>query len=524
MDNLGVAMNDTTLQAYALEKGISKSTTEMTNQEKIGLAMKMFMEKTAYAAGNYAKENETLAGSLGTAKAALTNFLDGSGDVDSLVSAFTNAADVIVKNVSEIAPRLISGLIEIVNQLVPMIPPLLGELLPVVIQGASDLIGGVVAVLPQLLTLITTVLIPQLLTALVEVFNVLVSALPSLIQQILSALPSLLLQLVDGFVTLVVMLCQMLPQIIQPIIDNLPMILTAIVEGLASNLPILIEGLIQLIIALALMLPDLMLTILDLIPQLLTMVCDALAKSLPILYEGLLQMAKKLIPKLISYYKDLPKKFLEIFKAIFNGIVNIFSNVGAWFGEKFGIAKDEAVKPFNKIGAWFGEKFNEAKEKILKPFNEARDKIKEIADKIKGFFKGDIEMPKIKKPSFSIDPKGWKIGDLLEGVIPKLSIKWNAKGAIMKQPTLFGYNPSTGSLQGGGEAGDEAIAPIDTLQGYVASAVASQNAVLVDILTKILGAIVQMDDNMGGNLRDALDGMSFGVNNREFARLVKGVV
>ena len=67
MDNLGVAMNDTTLQAYALSKGIDKSTQDMTNQEKIGLAMEMFMEKTAYAAGNYAKENETLAGSLGTA-------------------------------------------------------------------------------------------------------------------------------------------------------------------------------------------------------------------------------------------------------------------------------------------------------------------------------------------------------------------------------------------------------------------------------------------------------------------------
>ena len=44
MDNLGVAMNDTTLNAYAAAKGINKTTQEMTNQEKIGLAMEMFME------------------------------------------------------------------------------------------------------------------------------------------------------------------------------------------------------------------------------------------------------------------------------------------------------------------------------------------------------------------------------------------------------------------------------------------------------------------------------------------------
>ena len=46
----------------------------------------------------------------------------------------------------------------------------------------------------------------------------------------------------------------------------------------------------------------------------------------------------------------------------------------------------------------------------------------------------------------------------------------------MKEPTLFGYNPATGTFQGGGEAGDEAIAPISTLQQYVSQAVASQNS------------------------------------------------
>ena len=113
MDNLGVAMNATTIEAYALSKGIETSYKEMTNQEKIGLAMEMFLEKTAYATGNYAKENETLAGSLSTAKAALTNFLDGSGDVDSLVTSFTSAANVIIDNLLEITPRLVTGVTDL---------------------------------------------------------------------------------------------------------------------------------------------------------------------------------------------------------------------------------------------------------------------------------------------------------------------------------------------------------------------------------------------------------------------------
>lgn len=88
MDNLGVAMNDTTLEAYRLDKGIGKAVSAMTTAEKVGLAMDMFMERTAYAAGNYAKENETAAGSLQTLKAAWSNFLGGVDGVD-----FTTVSD-----------------------------------------------------------------------------------------------------------------------------------------------------------------------------------------------------------------------------------------------------------------------------------------------------------------------------------------------------------------------------------------------------------------------------------------------
>jgi hypothetical protein len=70
MDNLGVAMNDTTLQAYAQEKGLGKLE---TTQQKVSAAMQMFLDKTEYAAGNYARENDTFSGSLTTAKAQLEN-------------------------------------------------------------------------------------------------------------------------------------------------------------------------------------------------------------------------------------------------------------------------------------------------------------------------------------------------------------------------------------------------------------------------------------------------------------------
>lgn len=99
MDNLGVAMNDTTLEAYRLEKGLDKAVGTMTTAEKVGLAMDMFMERTAYAAGNYAKENNTVAGSLQTLKGAWSNFLGGVGKLEDVEkSAFSyirNAAKTL---------------------------------------------------------------------------------------------------------------------------------------------------------------------------------------------------------------------------------------------------------------------------------------------------------------------------------------------------------------------------------------------------------------------------------------------
>ena len=164
------------------------------------------------------------------------------------------------------------------------------------------------------------------------------------------------------------------------------------------------------------------------------------------------------------------------FSAKWNDVKGAFSNVGSWFSTKFTEGKDNAVNAFNGIKARFTSiknnvvsAFSDIKTKLAEPFNKARDTIKGVADKIKGFFKGNIEMPKIKLPHFGISPSGWKIGDLLKGSIPKLKIDWYADGGILTKPTVFGVNGN--SLMAGGEAGHEAILPIDRLQGYIANVI-----------------------------------------------------
>lgn len=435
MDNLGVAMNDTTLQAYALSKGISKSTLEMTNQEKISLAMQMFLEKTSYAAGNYAKENETLAGSLGTAKAALTNFLDGSGDVDQLVTAFSGAANVIAKNVNELLPRLVTGLTGVVNGIIPLLPPLIESLLPGVIQGAVKLLNGLVGAMPQIISVLMDAL-PDIISGVQQIFYAIVDALPELMEYICSALPTLIPQLINAIGNMVSFLAGNLIQIIRPIIDNLPEIITSIVDALMENLPGLINGCIRLIIGIVQALPQIILALIEALPTIIVSIVNGLFKALPILINGIHSMNQ------------------QVQNSIWNTLAGIVKMIGNWVGN-----------------IW--------------------DKIKGIGEKFKNAFKFNIELPKIKLPHFSIKPSGWKIGDLLKGSIPKLGIEWYAKGAVLNKPSIFSYNPATGNAMGGGEAGPEALAPISTLQQYVREAVADANNGISYYLQKILDILAE---------------------------------
>lgn len=77
----------------------------------------------------------------------------------------------------------------------------------------------------------------------------------------------------------------------------------------------------------------------------------------------------------------------------------------------------------------------------------------------------------------------------------------------------------------GGEAGAEAIAPIETLQHYVAEAVAGQNQEVVIVLNLILKALYALDESLVDKFITALTkGVSIDWNDRNIARLVRKYV
>jgi len=106
------------------------------------------------------------------------------------------------------------------------------------------------------------------------------------------------------------------------------------------------------------------------------------------------------------------------------------------------------------------EIWNSIKSSVEGPITAVKNTIRTALDAIVGFFRNlklpEIKIPKPKLPhfeisgSFSINPPS----------VPKLGIKWYASGGIFNSPSVIGV----------GEAGSEAVVPIDRLENLIISA------------------------------------------------------
>ena len=187
---------------------------------------------------------------------------------------------------------------------------------------------------------------------------------------------------------------------------------------------------------------------------------------------------KNAVQKAIDFVVGLFKKIINFIKDNWQALLLMLVNP---FAGGFKLLYDNCEGFRNFINNFVGkikDAFSNLVNGIKEKFTKAADIVKSIIDKIKGFFKFEWSLPKLKVPKFSITPDGWKIGDLLKGVIPKLGITWNARGGVFDKPTLMGYG---GTLQGLGEAGAEAVVPLEN------------NLEWLDKLATMLG------DKLGGN-------------------------
>jgi hypothetical protein len=150
----------------------------------------------------------------------------------------------------------------------------------------------------------------------------------------------------------------------------------------------------------------------------------------------------------VVLYKNWDKikaKALEI-KA---SLIATWNSIKASISATINNLKTAMANAWNSIKATASSVWNGIKTAITSPITSARDKVKAIIDKLKGYFPlkvgnllSGIKLPHFKiSGSFSIKNK----------TVPSISIDWYKTGGIFDGPQVIGV----------GEAGPEAVVPLD---------------------------------------------------------------
>lgn len=162
MDNLGVAMNATTLEAYALEKGVNFKWNTASNAEKAELAMQMFFERTQQYAGNFAHESEkTFSGSLGAMKAAWQDTLATLTTGGSMGPVLARLGETVhnfffgnfipmIGNIVSALPQVIGDLSGMLIQELNHVSEHTDQLLEFAVEVVTGIVEGLVSAAPRL--------------------------------------------------------------------------------------------------------------------------------------------------------------------------------------------------------------------------------------------------------------------------------------------------------------------------------------------------------------------------------------
>ena len=383
MDNLGVAMNATNIEAFALAKGLDFTWASATNAEKAEVAMQMFFENTEQYAGNFAREStQTVTGSIGLLQAALGSFTAGLGNanadmtnltqnlvdafqsvvknivpiIENIVTALPAAMDAILLAIGDLLPVLLSTVTDLFSQVLETLLSLLPELIPAAVDAVMTIVGALIENLPLLIDAAV-----QLVTALVEGFGL---ALPQLIPAMVEAVILIATTLVnnlnlvlDAAFQIISGLAQGLLNALPTLIQSLPQIINSIITFITSNLPRIIEMGVQLTIQLGAGLIRAIPQIVAQLPQIITAIVTGLGRAIPSMMEVGRNIARGLwdgIASMISWLRD---KVDNMVGGIVRGVKGalgirspskVFAGIGANMGEGIGVGFTEAMAGVEK--------------------------------------------------------------------------------------------------------------------------------------------------------------------------------
>jgi phage-related protein len=393
MDNLGVSMNATSIEAFAVSKGLIAAGEGAKDAGESALKLSRAQNDQAIAARNVEKaqadydkilersgpnSNKTKDAALALEKAQIS-LSAASGKVESAMNASDEAAGNWWKNATqaekaEVAMQMffentqqyagnfakestqtVSGSMGLLQASVSSFTAGLGNagsdmtnLTQNVVDAFLAMVDNILPVLQNIVTHVPTAF-AAIAPALTEVLPTLLDAATGLFTSILDMLIELLPQLipvaVQAIMTIVTALIDSIPQLL----DAAMQLIMGLVEGIMKALPELIPAALDIIKSLGQFLIDNLPMLIDsamqIMQQLIDGIIDALPELIPMAIQIMVQIAMALvqgIPEIIERLPEIIDAIIEGFAAVnwgeiginlLNGVVDGMNSIAASVGE-----------------------------------------------------------------------------------------------------------------------------------------------------------------------------------------------
>lgn len=190
--------------------------------------------------------------------------------------------------------------------------------------------------------------------------------------------------------------------------------------------------------------------LIDRFPSFISNIGNTIITNMPMIIDKVKTILQNVLLWIANY---TPRIISGVFNILWNLGQTLLTNLPSILRSVFNLGVSLVKNGLNLITTTIKSMASNILSSIAKPFQDAWGLVKDAWNKIKGLF--PIKLGKIfdgiKLPHFKISGGKipWGIGGA--GEKPSVKVEWYAQGGIMAKPTLFG----------GGEAGAEAIMPLD---------------------------------------------------------------
>lgn len=218
-------------------------------------------------------------------------------------------------------------------------------------EGITNLIDSAIAKLPEFLNFGVQIL-SSIASGIIQNIPVIVSAIPSVISGLFNAIVSLLPQLADAGVQILTQIATGVEKGLPNLISQIPVIIEEFISNVEENLPQILETGVSILTSIINGIIDSIPALVDALPRIIIAITDFIANNAGEIFmagvEIVLAIIKGLIgtiPELVASIPQLIeamvkaftvqiRAFLDIGKAIVEGIWEGISSMVSWIGDK----------------------------------------------------------------------------------------------------------------------------------------------------------------------------------------------